>query len=59
MALEPTKPESQGLARRLMGETGITEAQALDLISMIGWNWSSLIREAKEMRPSQRTITAL
>lgn len=50
MAPEPAKPEIRGLARKLIGETGITEAQALELISLLGWDWSSLIREAKAIR---------
>jgi hypothetical protein len=35
------------LALRLAKETGITEAQALDLVVMLGANWSSLVREAR------------
>jgi hypothetical protein len=37
------------VARRLMDETGITEAQAHDLIRMLGHNWSSLVREARSL----------
>ncbi|TGV68973.1 DUF982 domain-containing protein, partial [Mesorhizobium sp. M00.F.Ca.ET.149.01.1.1] len=42
MAVEP----KHGLVQKLLEETGITEAQALELISLLGSNWSSLIREA-------------
>ncbi|UCI24634.1 hypothetical protein [Mesorhizobium sp. B2-8-5] len=33
--------------QRLVSETEIGEAQALDLIYLVGLNWNSLIREAK------------
>ena len=46
MALEPKR----GLIQRLLEETGITEAQALELIALLGSNWSSLVREAKAIR---------
>ncbi|WP_167498487.1 MULTISPECIES: hypothetical protein [unclassified Mesorhizobium] len=48
MAVEP----KHGLVQKLLEETGITEAQALELISLLGSNWSSLIREAKAIRDS-------
>jgi hypothetical protein len=34
------------LAGRLVASTGITSAEALDLITMLGTDWSSLVREA-------------
>jgi hypothetical protein len=37
----------EGLVKRLMTETGISEAQARELVSMLGAEWSSLIREAR------------
>ncbi|TPI13113.1 hypothetical protein FJW06_15255 [Mesorhizobium sp. B4-1-3] len=40
----------RGLVPRLRAETGITEAQALELISLVGTNWSSLLREAKAIK---------
>ncbi|MER8433667.1 hypothetical protein [Mesorhizobium caraganae] len=41
---------TDGVARRLVGETGITEAQARELILFLGpHNWSSLLREARIM----------
>ena len=35
------------LAGRLVAETGISSSQARELISLLGMNWTSLIREAK------------
>jgi hypothetical protein len=35
------------VVRRLMKETGITEAQALRLVRTLGYQWSSLLREAR------------
>ncbi len=40
-------PPLTSLSTRLCKETGVTEAQALDLIGVLGPNWSSLMREAK------------
>ena len=40
------------VARRLVRETGITEAQAFELIMLLGLNWSSLVREAKALKKS-------
>ncbi|WP_292318190.1 hypothetical protein [Mesorhizobium sp.] len=53
MALEPKR----SLVQKLLEETGITEAQALQLISLLGSNWSSLIREAKVIRDSLKPPT--
>lgn len=47
-------PEVDELARRLVAKTGITEAQALELVALLGLNWASLMREAKVMRAAQR-----
>lgn len=38
------------LVRRLVLEIGVTEAQAAELIAVLGANWSSLVREARLMR---------
>ncbi|PWJ87993.1 hypothetical protein C8D77_11382 [Mesorhizobium loti] len=38
------------MARRLVDETGITEAQARELISFLGFNWASLVREARMLK---------
>jgi hypothetical protein len=46
VALEP----KSGLVQKLLKETGITEVQALKLISLLGANWASLVREAKALK---------
>jgi hypothetical protein len=48
MVDEQNKPSAtDGVACRLVSETGITEAQARELIAFLGpHNWSSLMREA-------------
>jgi hypothetical protein len=38
---------TEGLVRRLAGESGITEEQARELIALLGYDWASLIREAR------------
>jgi len=38
------------MARRLARETGITEAQARELIDFLGLNWASLLREARMLK---------
>ena len=48
LALDPKR----GLVQQLLEETGITEAQAVELISLVGLNWSSLVREAKALKDS-------
>jgi hypothetical protein len=49
MALEPREPQNLGIVQRLVQEIGVTEAQALELVALIGLNWASLVREAKEL----------
>lgn len=44
MAFDSTRDSA---VRKLVKETGVTEAQAIELIILIGLNWSSLVREAK------------
>ncbi|RRH89559.1 hypothetical protein EH240_33800 [Mesorhizobium tamadayense] len=44
---ERVKAEKGFRVRHLMRETGITEAQALDLIDLIGNDTNSLLREAR------------
>lgn len=49
----PEKPDGAGrawLAKRLVQETGITEAEASDLVTMLGTDWSSLLREARLLK---------
>lgn len=43
------------LAQRLCEETDLTEAQALELVSLLGANWSSLIREANTIKNGARS----
>jgi hypothetical protein len=38
------------LVLRLVREIGITEAQAIELVAVLGVNWSSLVREARIIR---------
>lgn len=41
------------LAGRLVSETGVTEAQAQELVAFLGANWSSLVREALILKPRE------
>ncbi|MEW9838535.1 hypothetical protein [Mesorhizobium marinum] len=41
------------LVDRLVKKTGITEAQASNLITVLGANWSSLVREARLLKRSR------
>jgi hypothetical protein len=43
---EPTKVEDFTI-RRLMKEGNVTETQARQLIAALGYDWSSLLREAR------------
>ncbi|MBZ9819728.1 hypothetical protein [Mesorhizobium sp. CA4] len=54
MAQDSRTPEVDEFVRRLVAKTGITEAQALELVSLLGLNWASLMREAKAMKAAQR-----
>ncbi|WP_171026405.1 hypothetical protein [Mesorhizobium comanense] len=38
------------VVKRLVAETGISEADALELIYLLGLNWSSLVREARVLK---------
>lgn len=40
----------EGLIKRLMAETDISEAQARELVLMLGAEWASLVREARMLR---------
>ncbi len=39
---------------RLVTETGISLEQARELVSMLGANWSSLVREARLLRGARQ-----
>lgn len=41
------QPSTDAQARRLATETGITDAQARELIKFLGLDWPSLVREAR------------
>jgi hypothetical protein len=45
------EPE-ETIVQRLVREVGVSEAQANQLILLIGLNWASLMREAKELNRS-------
>jgi hypothetical protein len=56
MADEREKPQSKGgpVIQRPIRETGITEEQARELVSLLGSaNWSSLMREARLLNRSR------
>ena len=42
----------QLLVRRLSKEVGISEAEAHDLIKLVGTDWNSLLREARFLKES-------
>jgi hypothetical protein len=42
----PSVPDN-AVVRRLVNEAHITEQQARDLIAVLGYDWRSLIREAR------------
>lgn len=50
---ERLKAEKEFRVRFLMKETGITEAQARDLVDMIGIDASSLLREARLLKKNR------
>ena len=52
MADERTYPQSTtgSVVERLVKETGISEAQARELKSVLGFNWASLMREVRFIR---------
>ncbi len=50
----------EGLIKRLAVETGVSEAQARELVRLLGVDWSSLIREARILRsPVRETYSRL
>ena len=46
----------EGLIKRLAAETGVSEAQARELVLLLGVDWSSLVREARMLRSPVRQI---
>ncbi|WP_192177403.1 hypothetical protein [Mesorhizobium amorphae] len=60
MADEPNKlqsvdgPLDDPVIMRLIKETGITQEQAREIVSLLGTvNWSSLMREARLIKPKR------
>ncbi|WP_192256544.1 hypothetical protein [Mesorhizobium silamurunense] len=58
MADIPRQPESAKnfILRRLVEETDITEEQARELIALLGYEWPSLLREARLLVKKKRWI---
>jgi hypothetical protein len=52
---QENKPPANPTVERLVEETGITEAQARELVILLGTDWSSLIREAKLIQKKRPT----
>ena len=52
----PGKPENARSykVQRLMEETGITVEEAQELIALLGYEWSSLLREAHILMQKKR-----
>lgn len=44
------RAEAQAAATRLAKETGISMAQATELVEALGQDWASLVREARLLR---------
>lgn len=40
----------EACVQRLVAETGITETQARELVAMLGLQWCSLVREARNLK---------
>jgi len=56
LADEPDTPRVMDgpVVQRLVKETGISEAEARELVSFLGGgNWSSLMREARMLKPKR------
>ena len=49
-AEQHTQVRTRLTIHRLVRETGISVIQATELVSLLGLNWSSLIREARLIR---------
>ena len=47
---KPPKADNGFAVRRLVDETGVTNAQAVELIALLGLNWASLVREARILK---------
>jgi hypothetical protein len=54
MASRNDNQTSHDVVKRLVRETGVSEAQARELVRLIGLDWSSLVREAKLIASAPR-----
>lgn len=45
--IQPPRTDEEALIRRLVKAANITEDQARELVTALGYDWSSLIREAR------------
>jgi alkylhydroperoxidase family enzyme len=54
MANRNDNQTSHDVVKRLVRETGVSEAQARELVRLIGLDWSSLVREAKLITSAPR-----
>jgi hypothetical protein len=52
VATPPSVVKTSAVVQRLMDETGISAAQAIELIAFLGLNWSSLVRETRLLNPN-------
>lgn len=46
----PTDAMRKATIRRLVSEIGLSESEAIDLVRVLGTDWSSLVREARLLR---------
>lgn len=53
MSKEPDRPTDSmrtATIKRLVSEIGLSESEAIDLVRVLGTDWSSLVREARLLR---------
>lgn len=46
----PTDAMRRATIQRLVSEIGLSESEAIDLVRVLGTDWSSLVREARLLR---------
>ena len=49
MDVTPNSNADRRTVMKLVRETGVTEAQAVELVMLLGTDWSSVVREAKAL----------
>jgi hypothetical protein len=52
-APDPSNDPKSAFVQKIAREAGITEAQVHDLISMVGYDYPSLVREARMLNKSR------